>query len=172
MILNATGAVVSNDWVVLSDDAPIPDQTAVILSLTRWQTERDTLVSGRCPLGVWLKGDQHVEALAADLGRLDMIAVEFGRFRDGRGFTAARRLRERYAYAGEIRAVGHVLPDQYAFLLRCGFSQVTIPEQVDPAVWQAARTAITVAYQASVSDPINESPLRRLLTRQSDKEQA
>jgi uncharacterized protein (DUF934 family) len=64
--------------------------------------------------------DQPAEILAPYLAQLSLVAVNFPTFRDGRGFTQARSLRERLAFRHEIRATGNILPDQYAFLLRCG----------------------------------------------------
>ena len=84
-------------------------------------------------------------------------------FRDGRGFTLARTLRERHDYRGEIRAVGHILPDQYLFLLRCGVDTVALPTGTDLAPWHAARSQFSIAYQASADSALPVSPLRRAL---------
>ncbi|MCR6628611.1 MAG: DUF934 domain-containing protein [Magnetospirillum sp.] len=62
-----------------------------------------------------------------DLHWLDLVVIDFPRFRDGRGFTLARTLRERYGFTGEIRAQGNLLPDQLSLLQRCGFSSIAVP---------------------------------------------
>jgi uncharacterized protein (DUF934 family) len=93
--------------------------------------------------------------LAADvaplLPRLALIVVEFPKFRDGRGFTLGRALRERHGFTGDIRAAGHVIPDQLALLRQCGFSSVATPEEHPPAQWQGLK------------DPTQRQLLHRLL---------
>jgi uncharacterized protein (DUF934 family) len=96
--------------------------------------------------------------LAPFLPALKLVVVEFPKFRDGRGFTLGRTLRERYGFTGEIRAAGHILPDQHVLLLRCGFTGVELPEGADPAVWQAALGRYHVAYQPAMTA---DSPLAR-----------
>lgn len=105
----------------------------VIVPFERWERERDELARYRGRLGVRLTGADAVEALRDDLGRLALIAIEFPSFTDGRGFSQARLLREAYGFKGEIRAVGDFLPDQLAFLARCGFDsfELSNPSGVD-----------------------------------------
>ncbi len=110
-----------------------------------------------------LKGGTLAGAIAPDLDRFALVAVEFPKFRDGRGFSTARELRERYGYAGEIRAVGHVIPDQYQFLVRTGFTSVEAPEGTNPESWANALTEITIAFQPSLDDTQPLSLLRRKL---------
>lgn len=81
--------------------------------------------------------------------------------RDGRGFTQARSLRERLAFRHEIRATGNILPDQYAFLLRCGITTVETQDGSDPAAWQKAAGRFSFAYQLSVLKEPVLSGLRR-----------
>ncbi|MBB4200869.1 hypothetical protein CCR94_00300 [Rhodoblastus sphagnicola] len=93
------------------------------------------------PVGAWLPPDQSVDALAPFLQRLSLICIEFPKFRDGRGFTAARRLRQSHGFTGDIRAVGRVLPDQFQALIACGFSSVAPPENHPPDAWRPAAAA-------------------------------
>jgi uncharacterized protein (DUF934 family) len=76
-----------------------------------------------------------------------VVTIEFPVFRDGRGFSLARALREHHGYTGAIRAAGHIIADQYAFLVRCGFTQVELPDGADPAEWRRALSVIAIAYQ-------------------------
>lgn len=96
----------------------------------------DALAAGSGPLGVHLAAGITAEQIAPFLDRLALVAVEFPKFRDGRGFTIARALRERHFYRGEIRAVGHVLPDQFAALIQCGFSSILTPAFHPPEQWR------------------------------------
>ena len=132
------------DWaedpfLLVADEDPMPGQGGVILSLQRFQAEGDALLSGGRQVGVRVKPDEQVEALAYDLPRLAVVALEFPKFRDGRAFSSAVLLRERYGYTGELRAVGDVLREQLAFMIRCGFdafelSDGTTPEDVERKV--------------------------------------
>lgn len=78
-----------------------------------------------------------------------IVTIDFPIFRDGRGFSIARALREHHGFKGEIRATGHIIADQYAFLVRSGFTQVELPDGADPEEWRRALGVINVAYQPS-----------------------
>lgn len=96
---------------------------------------------------VLLDPDDDPEALVPFLGRLDLVVLQFPIFRDGRAFTQARALREYLRYSGEIRVEGHVLPDQAAFLKRCGVDSVVIGDDGDPDLWARELTRFPFAYQ-------------------------
>ncbi|HYD67208.1 DUF934 domain-containing protein [Azospirillum sp.] len=152
MALLKEGQPAEDTWTHVTDDAPVPANGAITVSAARWAKERQELAGRSAPLGVRLGSADRPESVAADLGRFALVTVDFPKFRDGRGFTTARTLREHYGHTGEIRAIGHVLPDQYQMLRRCGFDSVVVPEGADLAVWAAAHTQYTVAYQAAVGD--------------------
>ena len=120
MALIKDGAVVDDAWITVSDDAALPD-APVIVSFDRWKAERDHLIGRNAPLGIRLASGQSPDEIAGDLDRFSLVALEFPVFTDGRAFTSARILRERYGFFGEIRAVGDVLRDQILFMMRCGF---------------------------------------------------
>ncbi|MEK9662881.1 MAG: DUF934 domain-containing protein [Alphaproteobacteria bacterium] len=113
--------VVEDGWSHLADDEAVPAEGGVIVSLARWQAERDSLAGRNAPLGIRLKSDERPDAVAADLDRFDVVALEFPAFKDGRAYSSARLLRDRFRYSGELRACGDVLRDQLAFMARCGF---------------------------------------------------
>src|SRR6202166_5432947 len=149
MPLLECGRIVSDPWQALADDAALPSAPC-ILSLSRLQQDESVRMAPHLLLGVALPVDQPAEVLAPYLDRLSLVAVNFPTFRDGRGFTQARSLRERLAFSGEIRATGNILPDQYAFLLRCGITTIEIKDGTDPAAWQKAADCFSFAYQPSV----------------------
>jgi uncharacterized protein (DUF934 family) len=161
MPLLESGHPVADRFVRVSDDAALPDAPALV-SLARAAT---VPASRNAELGVQVASTTRPEDVAPLLDRVTLVAVEFPKFRDGRGFTIARTLRERYDYRGEIRAVGHFLPDQYSQLLRCGFSTVVVPDGADLAPWRASLAAFHVAYQPDVSGSQPLSGLRRLRPR-------
>lgn len=92
-------------------------------------------------------GDE-ARALLAHLGRLALVEVNFPVFGDGRGYSAARILREA-GYGGELRAVGDVLVDQLAHMRRCGFDSFAPDAPFDPAEVEAALGRWPHVYQAA-----------------------
>lgn len=123
------GAIHADEWTLVrlaeGEDAASVALPAgrVIVPLAVWQARREALLAQAegGTLGVWLGGSDDPAALADDLPRLALIAVDFPKFADGRGYSIATLLRTRHAYTGELRAVGDVLRDQFFFLIRCGF---------------------------------------------------
>src|SRR5690606_27623700 len=120
MPLLKDGKVAADSWAPLAEGAEMP-QGDVIVTLEQWLAGRERLRGHNGRLGLRLKSDQSPAQLADDLQHFALIALEFPRFGDGRAYSYARLLRERYAFEGELRAVGNVLRDQLLFMLRCGF---------------------------------------------------
>jgi uncharacterized protein (DUF934 family) len=139
--------LVADDWRTVDDD-PTGVARALILPFARWQTERDRwwLWAGR--LGVRIAPTDRVETLEADLKRLALVAIEFSGPSEGRGYSQARVLRDRYRFHGEIRAVGYVKLDQLFFMARCGFDAFELSEGIDSGEALAAFQQFDVAYQS------------------------
>ena len=118
--------IVADDWTVLrlaENDAPdsvVVPEGKIIVPLKVWQAQRETLAA-RSALGVWLASDERAEALQDDVNKFAVIAVDFPKFADGRGYSIAYHLRSRLGYTGELRAIGDVLRDQMFYLQRVGF---------------------------------------------------
>lgn len=162
-LLDAQGNEIPDLWHLVADGEPVPADRPAIVPLSRLAAGHDGLAARGAPLGVSLGAGELAEQAAPHLGLVSLVAVAFAKFRDGRGFSTARELRERYGFAGEIRALGHTLPDQYRFLLRCGFTTVAVPEGRDPATWTAALGRIGLAYQRASDEASPVSLLRRRL---------
>ena len=128
MALLRHGALQPNNWRFVGDDAAIPVDEPVTVSLKRWQAEGETLRGRNAPIGVRLKNDEAALSLSEDVHRLSLIEVEFPKFTDGRAFSQARILRDKLGYQGELRAVGTILRDQYLYMTRCGIDSVELPE--------------------------------------------
>ena len=145
--LDAGRFVLANDpFTAVADDEGLP-QGDVIISFTRFQAEGDRLLAEGRSVGVRLEPDEAVEALAYDLPRIALVAVAFPKFRDGRGFTSARLLRERFAFTGEVRAVGDVFREQAGFMVRCGFDAFEPSDGATPDQWAHAVTRHRHVYQ-------------------------
>ena len=160
-------AIVNDDWTVVraAEDGTLPAVDAlpagrVIVPLALWQAEREALTASRSAteIAVWLAGESDPAEIVADFGRIALIAVDFPVFRDGRGYSIARLLRERYGYQGEIRAIGDVLRDQLLLMFRCGFDAYALQADKDLNDALKAFDEFTVQYQGAVDDP---SPLFR-----------
>ena len=141
-------AFVEDPYVVLGDDDPIP-ANGTIVSLARFEKERDALIARNAPLGVRLKSDESPERLRDDIDRLSLIVLEFPKFRDGRAFSWARMLRTRLGFKGEIRATGHFLYDQLAFMTRVGFDAFEVRENFTEDAFARAMGEMTYVYQPS-----------------------
>jgi len=127
--------------------AAIPGNGPVVLSLARFKEEGDALLNAGREVGVRVASNEAVEDLAYDLPRLSLVALEFPKFRDGRAFTSARLLRERFGYSGEIRAVGDVFREQAGFMVRCGFDAFEPSDGSTPEAWGAAAGRFRHVYQ-------------------------
>jgi uncharacterized protein (DUF934 family) len=148
MPLLRNGRAVGEDaWQVAGDDDALPPSGPVLVSFERWSRDRETLAGRNSPVGVRLKNSQRIDALAGDLDRLDLIALDFPKFNDGRAYSQARILRERLGYRGELRATGAVLFDQLLFMHRCGFDSFEIGRDDAVEAWEQALGQITRFYQ-------------------------
>jgi uncharacterized protein (DUF934 family) len=143
------GQPVADLFVTVNGDEAIPPGVGVIIGLDRWRRERASLLARGTPVGIRLKSDQHPEAIAGDLARLAVVALEFPVFRDGRAYSLARLLRERWHYAGELRAVGDVLLEQLHFMQRVGFDAFEIAAADPVSAWITAIGEFSTWYQGT-----------------------
>jgi len=139
--------IVVDEWLYVAEaaaDASAP----LIVTFDQWKMEPDTWIARGTPLGVVLSSAHKVEELAPDLERFSLVAAEFSGPGEGRGYTQARLLRERWNFKGELRATGHVRTDQVFFMARCGFNSFELPDtDFDAAL--AALSTFSAAYQPS-----------------------
>lgn len=136
-MLGGAARFVEDAYVLVADDQDLPAGD-LILSLARFQADGEGLLSDGRRVGVKLQADQEIEALAYDLPRLSVVALDFPKFGDGRSYSNARLLRERYGFKGQVRAVGDVLREQAGFLLRVGFDAFEPADGASSNEWQAA----------------------------------
>jgi uncharacterized protein (DUF934 family) len=135
-----------NNFISVLDEDAVPEGD-VIVSLKRFLAESDALLTNSRRVGVRIEADEAVEDLAYDLPRLAVVAVAFPKYRDGRGYTSARLLRQRLGFKGEIRAVGDVLQEQAGFMVRCGFDAFEPADGATPEVWSKAASRFRHVYQ-------------------------
>ncbi|THF59332.1 DUF934 domain-containing protein [Pseudothauera rhizosphaerae] len=169
------GALHADDWEVLRlAEGQDPATVGVppgrrIVPLPVWQAQRDRL-GARLDAGVlavWLAGDDDPALLADDLARVALIAVDFPKFADGRGYSIATLLRTRLGYGGELRAIGNVLRDQFFFYLRCGFDAI----QPQPGKYSTEQLQAALASLKDFSEPyqgaVDRDPLFRRVSREA-----
>jgi len=147
-------AIVSDDWTVLRlteeqtpDAAEVP-AGKVIVPLKVWLLQRDTLIK-RSDLGVWFSSDEQAKDLKDDIAHFSLLAVDFPKFSDGRGYSIAYNLRSRFGFTGELRAIGDVLRDQLFYMQRVGFNAFAV--RADKNIHDAIKglTDFSEKYQTS-----------------------
>ena len=154
------GQIVDDPWQILrldgeqtAESISLPDHP-VLLPLAVWLARRDEIHARKTPpTGVWLDSSEGPEAIAGDLEHFAVIGVNFPKFTDGRGYSSARLLRERYSYRGEIRAIGDVLQDQLFYMKRCGIDAFALREDKDIEAALASLRDFSETYQAAVDQP-------------------
>jgi uncharacterized protein (DUF934 family) len=139
MSLLENGTIVDDPWHGRDD--------GTLIDLATWQSDRTALLARNVPLALTLGPSDRIEPFAADVHRFAMIALDFPAFTDGRPYSTARLLRERFGYRGELRATGDVQRDQIAFMERCGFDAFQVETEDSVQDYAAAVTEISVTYQ-------------------------
>jgi uncharacterized protein (DUF934 family) len=142
------GHIVSDAFARLADDAALPEQGALLVTAKRFLSDPEGLLTRAAgKLGVLWPNNRDVDDLVPYLDRLALVALVFPSFRDGRAYTQARLLRERYGYRGELRATGQVLRDQFVFMLRAGFDAFEVKKQADAEAFTETVKRYSVFYQ-------------------------
>ena len=145
------GAIVTDNYQFISEAGDLPAQD-IIVSLAVWQQQREAVLAHSHKKGVMLKPDQHPELIADDVKKLDIIALDFPAFADGRGYSYAVLLRQRFAFTGELRATGDVFKDNLFYLKRCGFNSFAVRADKDINVALQGLNDFSENYQASVDE--------------------
>jgi uncharacterized protein (DUF934 family) len=147
MVLVKGRTAVQDAWTHLEDADPLPASGPVTVSWARWTAERDAITRAPAELGVRIPNTASPAEVGADAAKFGLIAVNFPSFSDGRAFSQARVLRDRYNFRGEIRATGGVLRDQLQFMQRCGIDAFEVPERALTEDWFAALEEMDLFYQ-------------------------
>ncbi|WP_066015682.1 DUF934 domain-containing protein [Endozoicomonas atrinae] len=141
----------NDDFQILPQDleeASLPDGNVLVHVSS---IDRASKANGRHngQIGIWFDSADEPETVASALNQFEVIAVNFPKFMDGRGYSLARLLRERLDYRGDIRAIGDILVDQIYYLKRCGFSSLRLREDQNPEYALAALTTFSMDYQTA-----------------------
>ena len=168
--LTPDGVVRRREWLhtiveVAETVADLPADP-VLVPLALWLSAHHDL-RDRPDLGVWLAPDDEPETLAPLLEDLDLIAVRFPTFTDGRGLSTAALLRARFGFTKTICAVGDVLRDQLEPMRRCGFNGFALRADVDVDSAMLGLETMAHYYQGDSVDP---RPLFRRVVREATDE--
>ncbi|TNC80032.1 MAG: oxidoreductase [Oleiphilus sp.] len=146
-------AVQENKWQTLPKDAELDAvQEHSLVPLQLFLNNSEMLLS-HSGIGVWLDSDEEPESIVPYLDRIQLIAINFPKFVDGRGYSYARILRDRYGFKGEIRAIGDVLHDQLYFMKRCGFDAYAIRDDKDAEAALSGLNDFSENYQCAADEP-------------------
>ncbi|MBT4599766.1 MAG: DUF934 domain-containing protein [Methylococcales bacterium] len=122
--------IITDSWTQIADDTIIPDGD-IIVTYTRWLADKETLLNHAGGIGLSLNIEDDFDTLLSDLEHFSLIALNFAVFTDGRNFSRAQLLRDRYQFKGEIRAVGGFHRDQVYYLNRVGFNAFELTDEED-----------------------------------------
>lgn len=149
--------VVDESWHLLPKDTTLDGLSNcddLIVPLRLWVEHSRALLVRDGGLGVWLDSDEEAEQIGEDANQFQVIALNFPAFTDGRSFSNARLLRDRYGFKGELRAIGDVLRDQLFYMSRCGFDAFAIRPDKDPYEALQGLRDFSVTYQAATDQPL------------------
>ena len=120
-----------NEYIFLDELEQIEslNKKKVILTKNLWIEKKQILKEKEINVGIQINSDESLDEITEDLQYFSLIQFNFLTFKDGRPFSIAKILRKKLNFKKEIRASGHILPDQYIFLIRCGFDTVEIEEK-------------------------------------------
>lgn len=147
------GNVVADEWkTVVLGEGDTPQNVRlpvgpVLVPVSVWRARRAELIHREYehgwPLGIWLGAEEGAAAIAGDVDDFTVIAIEFDRYSDGKAYATACDLRERYRFAGELRAIGDVPGDRVGYRREVGFDAV------------AVRSGSRLVYAVHTSRPVS-----------------
>jgi uncharacterized protein (DUF934 family) len=147
MALLKHGKLTQDSYTDCSAADDLNDAGNIIVSLEQWREHRAALLARTDDFGIKLTSAEKPEEITADLEHFSVIALEFPAFVDGRAYSYARLLRDRYGYTGELRAVGDVLLEQLHYMHRVGFDAFTVDNDDAVGAWETALADLSVWYQ-------------------------
>ncbi len=154
-------AIIVDRFIRVDDEEGLPTSGGLLVSLTRFSAEKEALIARHEDFGVWLKSDETAEMIADDLECFAVVALDFPVFSDGRAYSTARILRERFGYTGELRAIGDVLCEQLSFMLRSGFDTFAMASEKAVEEFKAVISEVSVVYQPTGDGRITAMDARR-----------
>ena len=156
--LISKNGVIDNPWTVMKvSTGPeilqvVPDKNFIV-PLQFWKLHQEELNEYDGNIAVWLDSDENPEQITGELDSLPLISLNFPVFSDGRSYTNARELRQKYAFKGEVRAIGDVLRDQLYYMAQCGFDTFEIRHDQETELCLDAFKDFETGYQSTITQP-------------------
>jgi len=142
--------IIEDTWTYVDDNEPLQPGN-ITVSASRWQAEKARLLSHDGKVGIRINSTLNLEAIAEDLKQYQLIELNFATFADGRSFSQAQLLRQRYQYKGEIRAVGNFMLDQIYYLSRTGVNAFKLADAEQLPTALATLQDFSINYQNRVN---------------------
>lgn len=151
--------IVPNKWTIISKEESLEEvlahnEDALIIPVQLWLDNKTSLQESGNEIAVWLESDEPASLLENEVDSLNLIALNFPKFVDGRSYSTAAKLRQQYNYTGELRAIGEILRDQLTFLKRCGFDSFDLCDEVKDEDALSAFDDFKDNYQSTVENPV------------------
>ena len=166
MPLLKDGKVIDDVWAFVEDGHELSPGGCVIVSLGRFLSEHDQLLSRNHSIGVRLLNSDDPALLSPFLDQIHLVELQFPKYTDGRALSQSQLLRRRHGYKGEIRATGQVLRDQLRLMIRSGFDAMIIDEADAEGVYEFSAHELSEFYQ-SAADTSDTIFVKRQRARQS-----
>lgn len=138
--------IIDDNWTYIADDMPIQAGN-ITISQQRWLQDKQQLAGHDGQLGLRLTSTDNIADISDDLGKFNLIELEFAAFTDGRSFSMAKLLRDRFQFSGELRATGNFIRDQIFYLSRVGINSFNLGDCSDLEGAVASLNDFTVHYQ-------------------------
>jgi len=156
-LINKTTQLTDSDWINIENDqqlSNVQSRSALSFTLPAWESLASEIKAKQPEkLQLMLLGHDEIDSLTDVLDQFSVISIHFAEFKDGRGYSLARLLRDRHGYKGELRATGDVTLDQLFYLSRCGFDTFLLRSDQDPSLAFKAFNQFSQVYQASADQP-------------------
>jgi len=158
------GAFIADPFQAWTEETGPATASYTHVPLPVFVANRDAFLANPHPLGLLVSPGERIEEVADDLGRFSSVAIRFPAFTDGRGYSTARLLTERFQYASEIRAIGDVLQDQIPLMRRCGVNALVVThEPTREALAENRLPEVAIFYQpvGTAEVPVGTRPFLR-----------
>ncbi len=140
--------LMDDSWKTLSADEALVDGD-IIVPFSRWLADKEIFQAHNGRVGVLISSDANIDEVIENLQYFPLIALNFPKYTDGTCFSYAYLLRERHQFTGELRAVGDIFRDQFAYLERCGFDAIQLTDEDALEIGKQSFDDISITYQTS-----------------------
>lgn len=157
MALFRNGRFEDDEWRRISPEDEIAGDAPLLFERADFLARREAVLARNAPVGLKLAAGEDLSGLEADLPRFSLIVLDVSKYSDGRLYSVARLLRERWRWSGELRASGDILRDQIAFLFRSGVESFEIAHEGTIAALREGAIAVVRRHYQTASREAEEA---------------